>query len=308
MNFLMRHLEHEDDVWRIRGFLRQAYLANHRREISWPLGRFDYWRWHMVATCDQSLSDALFWETASGELVALAVSESGGGDAFLSVHPDVRTAELEDAMVDAAERHLTSPTERGRLLIVPTREGDRLREGMLAARGYKIHEHWEDQRRLELTGPLPQGPVPAGYVVRSLGGSEEVPARSWASWRAFHPDDSSDAYQGPDWYRNLQRAPLYRRDLDIVAIARSGEVAAFCTMWYDDATRSGYFAPVGTAPEHQHRGLGKAVMAEAVRRLADMGALVMHIGGYDLIPKRLYAAIGGPDVVRSMSWYKYIQP
>jgi GNAT superfamily N-acetyltransferase len=77
-------------------------------------------------------------------------------------------------------------------------------------------------------------------------------------------------------------------------------------MWYDDATRSGYFAPVGTAPEHQHRGLGKAVMAEAVRRLADMGAVTMHIGGYDPIPKRLYASIGGPDLVRSMSWGKYL--
>lgn len=308
MNVLMKPLEHEDDVWRIRRFLREAYLANDRREISWPLGRFDYWRWHMVATCGQRLSNALFWETTAGELVAVAVSESGGGDAFLSVHPDVRTAELEDTLVAAAERLLTSPTERGRLLIVPTREGDRVREGMLAARGYKIYEHWEDQRRLELTRPLPQGPVPDGYIVRSLGGPEEIPARSWASWRAFHPDDPDDAYQGPDWYRNLQRAPLYRRDLDIVAIAPSGEVAAFCTMWYDDATRSGIFAPVGTAPEHQRRGLGKAVMAEAVRRLADMGALVMHIGGYDPIPKRLYASIGGPDVVRSMSWYKYIQP
>ncbi|MEN6370230.1 MAG: GNAT family N-acetyltransferase, partial [Thermotogota bacterium] len=167
-------------------------------------------------------------------------------------------------------------------------------------------EHCEDQRRLDLTGQLPEGPVPAGYVVRALGGPEELPARSWASWRSFHPDDPDEAYEGWDWYLNIQRAPLYRRDLDIVAIAPNGDVAAFCTMWYDDVTRSGYFAPVGTAPEHQSRGLGKAVMAEAVRRLAAVGAVTMHIGGYDPIPKRLYASIGGPDLVRSMSWHRYV--
>jgi hypothetical protein len=32
------------------------------------------------------------------------------------------------------------------------------------------------------------------------------------------------------WYRDVQRAPLYRRDLDLVAVAPDGELAAFCTL------------------------------------------------------------------------------
>jgi GNAT superfamily N-acetyltransferase len=259
----------------------------------------------MVANCGQPLENVFLWEGQDGELAAVLISESGG-DAFLNIHPKVRTPSLEDEMVVVAEEHLTVPCTGGPSLVVPAREGDTLREKVLAARGYTRLEHWEDQRRLDLSGALPEGPVPAGYTVRSLGGPDEIPARSWASWRAFHPDDPDEAYEGWDWYRNIQRAPLYRRDLDIVAIAPTGEVAAFCTMWYDDATRSGYFAPVGAAPEHQNRGLGRAVMAEAVRRLAEMGAVTMDIDGYDPIPKRLYASVGGPDVVRSMSWHKYI--
>lgn len=305
MNLSMRKVRDEEDVWKTRSFLREAYLANDRREISWPLGRFDYWRWHSVENCDQN-PDFYLWETAKGDIAAVLISESGGGDAFISVHPDVRTTALEEEMIAAAEKHFAAPSPRGPSLIVPAREGDTVREGVLAARGYKTFDHWEDQRRLVLSDPLPEGPVPDGYTVRSLGGPEEIPSRSWASWRAFHPGDPDEAYQGPGWYANIQRAPLYRRDLDIVAIAPTGEVAAFCTMWYDDATRSGYFAPVGTAPEHQGRGLGRAVMAEAVCRLAVMGAVVMHIGGYEPIPKKLYASIGGPDVVRSMSWGKYL--
>jgi GNAT superfamily N-acetyltransferase len=305
MKLAMRNYRDESDVWRIRSFLREVFLLNGRREHSWHVGRFDYWRWHMVANCGQPLENVFLWEGQDGELAAVLISESGG-DAFLNIHPKVRTPSLEDEMVVVAEEHLTVPCTGGPSLVVPAREGDTLREKVLAARGYTRLEHWEDQRRLDLSGALPEGPVPAGYTVRSLGGPDEIPARSWASWRAFHPDDPDEAYEGWDWYRNIQRAPLYRRDLDIVAIAPTGEVAAFCTMWYDDATRSGYFAPVGAAPDHQNRGLGRAVMAEAVRRLAEMGAVTMDIDGYDPIPKRLYASVGGPDVVRSMSWHKYI--
>ncbi len=305
MNLDMRTYRDDSDIWRIREFLREVYLANDRREHSWHVGRFDYWRWHTVANCGQSLDNLFLWETRDGEIAAFLTTE-GGGDAFLNVHPEARTASLEDEMVAVAEKHLAVPCTGGPSLVVAAREGDTLREDVLAARGYKRLEHCEDQRRLDLTGRLPEGPVPAGYVVRSLGGPEELPARSWASWRSFHPDDPDEAYEGWDWYLNIARAPLYRRDLDIVAIAPNGDVAAFCTMWYDDATRSGYFAPVGTAPEHQSRGLGKAVMAEAVRRLAAMGAVTMHIGGYDPIPKRLYASVGGPDLVRSMSWHRYV--
>ncbi len=305
MNLDMRTYRDDNDVWGIREFLREVYLANNRREHSWHVARFDYWRWHTVANCGQTLDNLFLWETRDGEIAAFLTTE-GGGDAFLNVHPEARTASLEDEMVAVAEKHLAVPCTGGPSLVVAAREGDTLREDVLAARGYKRLEHCEDQRRLDLTGRLPEGPVPAGYVVRSLGGPEELPARSWASWRSFHPDDPDEAYEGWDWYLNIQRAPLYRRDLDIVAIAPNGDVAAFCTMWYDDVTRSGYFAPVGTAPEHQSRGLGKAVMAEAVRRLAAMGAVTMHIGGYDPIPKRLYASIGGPDLVRSMSWHRYV--
>ena len=86
--------------------------------------------------------------------------------------------------------------------------------------------------------------------------SSELPSRSWASWRAFHSDDPDEKYDGDwSWYQNIQAAPLYRRDLDLVAIAPSGEVAAFTTTWYDDVTHSGYFEPVGTMPEHQRCGL-----------------------------------------------------
>ncbi len=106
------------------------------------------------------------------------------------------------------------------------------------------------------------------------------------------------------WYRNVQRAPLYRRDLDLVAQADDGELAAFCTLWFDDVTRSAAFEPVGTHPNHQRRGLGKALMTEGLRRVRDLGATLCTVGSYSESAGALYAAIGFTAFELNTPWVK----
>ena len=105
------------------------------------------------------------------------------------------------------------------------------------------------------------------------------PPRSWASWRTFHPNDPDEDYESHCWYHNVMKAPMYRRDLDLVAIDVTGAVAAFCTIWYDDVSRSGYYEPVGTVPEHQRRGLCTALLHEGMRHLVERGSIHACIGG-----------------------------
>jgi GNAT superfamily N-acetyltransferase len=125
-----------------------------------------------------------------------------------------------------------------------------------------------------------------------MGDEGEHPARSWASWRAFHADEADAAYDGDfAWFGHLQEAPLYRRDLDVVAATEGGELAAFCTLWYDDATRSAVCVLVGTAAEHQRRGLGKAVMHEGFRRLQRMGGTRAFATAYDAPAGALYGSM-----------------
>ncbi len=49
---------------------------------------------------------------------------------------------------------------------------------------------------------------------------------------------------------------------------------------------------MGTAPEHQRRRLGKAVLAETLRRLQRMGCAVAFVGGYSIPANALYASAG----------------
>jgi mycothiol synthase len=306
MKLAMRRYQHEDDYWRIRAFLRQVMLLNNVREKSWHVARLDYWRWHIAANCQDrdSIEDVVFlWETAGGQIAAVLNPEETG-EAHLQVHPELRTPELEEEMFAVAEEHLAADRHDKRVLTVWTGDQSALRLAVLKSRGYTKGKWVEHQWRRDLDAPIPDAPIPPGYSVRSLGEVDELPARSWASWQGFHPDEPDEAYEGWEWYLNIQRCPLYRRDLDIVAVAPGGEIASFCTIWYDDVTRSAYIEPVATVPEHQQRGLARANMTEGLRRLQRLGATRAFVSGYEPGPNRLYSSVLSAEHDRSEQWIK----
>lgn len=67
-------------------------------------------------------------------------------------------------------------------------------------------------------------------------------------------------------------------------------------------TRSVVFEPVGTHPDHQKRGLGKAVMAEGLRRAARLGATLATVGSYSPAAHALYSAMGFTEYDLSEPW------
>ena len=211
-----RRYKSAEDYWRIRAFLRDVFLRNGRLERSWQAYRFDYWRWHGIMNLDDGILDDIFlWEDGNGRIAAVLNQESNG-QAFLQVDPAWQSAELEAEMIATAENCLARPNAEGRdHLLVWANEHDELRQDVLASREYNKETWAEYQRRRSLAAPIPEMHPAAGYTVRALGDAEEHPARSWLSWRAFHPDEPDEAYEGWDWYENIQRAPLYRRDLDL---------------------------------------------------------------------------------------------
>lgn len=303
MDFTMQPYADEEDYWRIRAFLRELFLLNDRRLSSWHVGRLDYWRWHVVENCRACplIEKVIFiWETHDGRIAAV-LNPADRSEAFLQVHPHWREPGLLEEMVEVAERNY--PTPKGKLWVLADSRDVVLQE-LLLRREYIKQGLPEHQWRRDFYAPVPSVSVPHGYAIRSLGEAAELPARSWASWRAFHPDEPNERYEGWEWYRNIQRMPLYRRDLDVVATTLEGEIASFCTAWYDDATRSATFDPVGTVPEHQRRGLARAVLTEALRRLRAMGATQAFVSGYEPGPNALYASVMGGEHDLSEPWMK----
>jgi mycothiol synthase len=275
MKYTSRSCAKEDDFWKTRNFLREIFLLNDCLEHSWHVARLDYWRWHFIKTCKifESVEKGLtIWENADGKIIAV-LNHLGGGELRLHVHPHFRSAKLENEMLAYGEENFYAVTEDGkRYVYMPIFEDDTQRQEIAHNRGYRKQSGWGHHYRGKLDSSIPNAPIPAGYVIRSMGGVEEYPTRSWASWQAFHNDESDENYDGDySWYANLQSAPLYRRDLDVVAIAPDENIAAFCTIFFDDFTRSAVTVLVGTSVEHWRRGLGKAVITEGLRRLKEMG-------------------------------------
>jgi mycothiol synthase len=305
-----RSYQTEDDYWRIRNFLREVFVLNGRREHSWHVARLDYWRWHFVLNlqvCDPLDKVISIWETADGQIAAV-LHPVGWGEVRLHMHPHFRTAALEDEMLTYAEEHLSDRSQPGKQLIhVPVFSADAQRQQVLAQRGYsrlsgRVH-HW----RQDLDAPIPESSAAPGYAIRAMGELAEHPARSWASWRAFHADEPATNYDGDwSWYQNLQSAPLYRRDLDMVAAAPNGDIAAFSTFYYDDFSRSAVAVLVGTAAEYQRRGLGRAVMFEGLRRLKRLGCTRVFANAYDRPADVFYQSVLGTKEV-SETWFRELQ-
>ena len=311
MKSTMRRYQTDKDYWRIRSFLREIFLKNNREQVSWEVARFDYWRWHGILNMkDGTLEDDVFiWETETGKITAV-LNREAPGCAYLQLHPDFQTTELEMEMLSIAEQHLSVPgNDNHRKLHIWAEQKDTHLQQVLNNRGYTINNNnYTDHQRVRLLSELIHPSVPAdGFVVRPLGDIDEHQARCWLSWHTFHPKEPKENFVDGG-YPNLQRGPLYRRDLDLVAIAPDGELAAFCTIWFDDFTRTGYFEPVGTSPHYQQKGLGKAIMNEGLRRLKNMGADLAFVASGSDPAHALYASVGFQTYRIMEPWTKFCPP
>jgi ribosomal protein S18 acetylase RimI-like enzyme len=64
--------------------------------------------------------------------------------------------------------------------------------------------------------------------------------------------------------------------------------------WWDPDARVGEFEPVGTHPEHQRRGLSRALLTWGLRRYAERGASIVQVysDATNVASEALYEAVG----------------
>ena len=309
MTLTSRPYQGDSDFWRIRAFLREVLPLNSFHMNSWHLARFDYWWWHVNKNIHMMRPEEVIWlwEDANNKIAALLIPDSPG-EGFINIHPAYHRLDLQEEMIITAQEKLARVDSDGkRHLRIWVEEHDIACGDALAREGYAKGLWPESMRTRTLEAPITPVALAPGYAVRPMGDGLELLDRCYASGLAFHANDIQYAVNNRNdvtWYRNIQTAPLYRRDLDIVAIAPDGSVTSFCTVWFDDITRTGVFEPVATVPAHQRRGLGKAVMAEGLRRLQRMGATRAYVSSYSVEAGALYASMGFTDYDLLVPWEK----
>jgi mycothiol synthase len=215
------------------------------------------------------------WESADTGLVGFGIFEDGDFNTqWVARDTDERAAFESDALAVARERARQAGAVELRTSILAS---DALRRELLAAEGFVPDETRVTRRGephtafLQLRQALDDGALehapPGDFVVRAVGGEEEWPARVELHRTVWAPSRVT-----LEAYRRLRAAPVYRPDLDLVAVAPNGVFAAYAIVWYDPGSAVGEFEPVGAHPEFRRRGAARAVMLEGLRRLRELGA------------------------------------
>jgi mycothiol synthase len=173
-----------------------------------------------------------------------------------------------------------------------TAEDDPAAVAVLVDLGFEPHDKLLSQfqwRPADGAASLAESMLREGYRIRSLAGPAEIPARVDVHRAAFMPSKLT-----VEKYERLQTLPHYRTDDDLVVEAPDGSLAAFAMAWWDPEGRVGEFEPVGTHPNHQRRGLSRALLTWGLHRYAERGARVVQVysDAANEASERLYESVG----------------
>lgn len=144
-------------------------------------------------------------------------------------------------------------------------------------RGYELTDYTEPDARIDLGRPPEPAPLPEGYRLATLADDNDLAQVNRVLWRGFNHPGEPPATEIPGRARG-QSAPGFRLDRTVVAVAPSGEFAAYAGIWLDEANRSAYVEPVATDPDHRRRGLGRAAVQHALELARQDGATHAWVG------------------------------
>jgi mycothiol synthase len=190
-------------------------------------------------------------------------------------------------------------------LVSGSRQDDTKRIAFLEEHGFQYCGDFAEVYMLRsLDEPVPEVCLPDGYQVREFSETGEVARRAsaqrevWQPWTVGNVSDED--------YGRFMQLPGYQRDLDIVAVAPDGVIAAYVNGWIDPVNKIGDFGPVGALQAYRRQGLTRAALLEGLRRLKGYGMnrVCISTGVSNLPAKGLYESIGFKIVNRYLDYVK----
>jgi mycothiol synthase len=228
-------------------------------------------------------------------LLGWALLSLNWGYLEIYVQPELRGTPQAESMHTWAECKLQSnlrPNARDRFSVMWISQGDDILNAHYRRRGFQCMPDDIVYMCRSLTGSLPAGSVPAGYSIRTSAGEADALARARAQYGVFESSIPFEIYA--ERYRRFMQSPVYDPELDVIAVTPDGQIGSFGIVWPDSLNKVGLFEPVGTQRDFRRRGLGKAVMVEALRRLKERGMerVVVCTSADDKPAIKLYEAMG----------------
>ena len=150
---------------------------------------------------------------------------------------------------------------------------------------------------------IPTPEIANGYTVRETRPGNTHDAQRIAD--LLNAAFKRDFHSAEEFLVFTEHARCFRHDLNLVAEAPDGSFACYTGLPYDEENRYGIFEPVCTHPDHLQKGLAKALMLEALRRLKALGAVAASTETGDAVAaNRLYESIGFTEAYKLQIWRK----
>ena len=254
--------------------------------------------WFFMILCHLDPKEHIrLWHNPDGRLVAYAML--GEDPSFdWQVLPGYEWLGIEQEALDwaclkLAELRDDDPKTWGGKLVSGSRQDNQPRIDFLEKHGfYQGGELSEVNMLCRLDGEIPTPVIPSGFELRSFAGGAEITSRAEAQRVVWHPWTVGNVTD--EDYSVFMHLPGYDRELDVVAVAPDGVVAAYVNGWVDPLNRVGDFGPVGALPAYRRQGLTKAVLLECLRRLQQQGMQRVSVSTTvtNIPAMRLYESVG----------------
>jgi len=263
-----------------------------------------------MVTCHLNPQEYIrLWHDDQGKLVAYAIL--GKDPSFdCQVLPEYEWSGIEAEAMAWAETRISELRKRDARewsggFFSGARQDDAKRIAFLEQHGFRYSGEFAEVNMLRaLAEPIPETVVSPGCQVRALAEAGDTSNRAavqrevWLPWTVGNVSD--------DDYARLMRLPGYHRELDVVAVAPDGIIAAYVNGWIDPVNRIGDFGPVGARPAYRRQGLTRAVLLEGLRRLRARGMdrVCVSTGVSNTPALRLYESVGFGIVNRYLDYVK----
>lgn len=278
---ILKRKYRQDDFSKIRDFFIDTF-ARRKSLIQWDFVRWNYARYFRTPMkrgfegIKKWEEEITIWEDESGKIAGFIHTESEEpGEAYLEYLPEY--PDILDELFHHAEDNLYLQDENKKKLKTYINDNNELWEKMAQTRGYVKLEEYPIYDAEFFIKDIPQYILPKGYKIRSMADENNIENRRKVLGLGFNHYDPSEWVE-KEVYKELQKAPDYRNDLDLYVIAPDGEYIACCIIWYDKKNRIGILEPLATHPSYRRRGFGKAIVYEAIKRVALEGANKVLVG------------------------------
>ena len=296
-----RSYDHDRDYDAIGDFLVRTHGqdAGHR---NWVQPRWEYMHAHPFAQqLKPNFGRFELWED-DGKIVGLVHCEDRLGVVYVQL--DGRYQELRRPMLEHAEAHLVGELKAGRGVYVYLDDADPQFGTVARELGFEPKPQFaEPLARYQIPGPFPEIGMPDGFRLRSLADEFSVEKVHRVMHRGFNHEGEPPADE-LEARRIKLSSPNLRRDLTMVAVEAGGQYVSFCGIWPVPESDVCYVEPVATDPGYRRRGLGTAVVLEAIRRCSLEGATVAIVGS----DQPFYLSIGFEVYATQTPWWKPAAP